>query len=55
MLLRDSKYKGDATYDEARALAQKSLGRDYEGYRHDFLTMIGDAQNLSHETVASNR
>ena len=55
MLLRDSKFKGDATYDEARALAQKSLGRDFEGYRRDFLTMIGDAQNLSSETVASNR
>jgi Ca-activated chloride channel family protein len=55
MLLRDSKFKGDATYDEARTLAQKSLGRDFEGYRHDFLTMIGDAQNLSSETVAANR
>lgn len=55
MLLRDSKFKGDATYDEVRALAHKSLGRDFEGYRHDFLTMISDAQNLSHETVAANR
>jgi Ca-activated chloride channel family protein len=55
MLLRDSKFKGDATYDEVRTLAQKSLGRDFEGYRHDFLTMIGDAQNLSSETAAANR
>jgi Ca-activated chloride channel family protein len=55
MLLRDSKFKGDATYDEVRTLAQKSLGRDFEGYRHDFLTMIGDAQNLSHDTVAASR
>jgi Ca-activated chloride channel family protein len=55
MLLRDSKFKGDATYDEVRTLAQKSLGRDFEGYRHDFLTMISDAQNLSHETVAASR
>ena len=54
MLLRDSKHKGDATYDEVRQLAQKSLGRDYEGYRRDFLTMIGDAQNL-HDTVAMKR
>src|SRR5213075_69923 len=35
MLLRDSKYKGDASYDEVRQLAQKSLGRDEEGYRTD--------------------
>jgi Ca-activated chloride channel homolog len=55
MLLRDSKHKGDATYDEARQLAQKSLGRDYEGYRRDFLTMIGAAQNLASDTVAMKR
>jgi Ca-activated chloride channel homolog len=55
MLLRDSKHKGDASYDEARQLAQKSLGRDYEGYRRDFLTMIGAAQNLASDTVAMKR
>jgi Ca-activated chloride channel family protein len=53
MLLRDSKHKGDATYDEVRHLAQKSLGRDFEGYRRDFLTMIGDAQRLASKNVAS--
>ena len=46
MLLRNSKHKGDATYDEARQLAQASLGRDYEGYRRDFLTMIDDAEKV---------
>jgi Ca-activated chloride channel family protein len=53
MLLRDSQHKGDASYDGVRQLAQKSIGRDFEGYRHDFLTMIGDAQRLSPENVAS--
>ena len=53
MLLRDSKQRGGATYDEARQLAQKSLGRDFEGYRRDFLTMIADAQRLTGESVAS--
>jgi Ca-activated chloride channel family protein len=46
MLLRDSKYKGDASYDEVRQLAQKSLGRDVEGYRADFLSMITAAARL---------
>src|SRR5438270_797314 len=46
MLLRDSKYKGNASYDEARQLAQKSLGRDVEGYRADFLAMISAASRL---------
>jgi Ca-activated chloride channel family protein len=54
MLLRDSKNKGDATYDEARQLAQKSLGRDYEGYRRDFLTMVDDARkSMLREEAAS--
>jgi len=52
MLLRNSKHKGDATYDEARQLAQKSLGRDYEGYRRDFLTMIDDAERVMGGAVA---
>jgi Ca-activated chloride channel family protein len=53
MLLRNSQNKGDASYDEVRQLAQKSMGRDFEGYRHDFLAMIGDAQRLPMENVAS--
>ncbi len=52
MLLRDSKHKGDATYDEVRQLARKSLGKDYEGYRRDFLTMIGQAESLARSAVA---
>ena len=46
MLLRDSKYQGDASYDAVRQLAQKSLGRDAEGYRRDFLSMIDAASRL---------
>jgi Ca-activated chloride channel family protein len=53
MLLRDSKNKGDATYHEARQLAQKSLGRDFEGYRRDFLAMIDQAERLGGTAVAA--
>ena len=52
MLLRDSKYKGDASYDEVRQLALQSLGRDQEGYRADFVTMIGAASRLPKAEVA---
>jgi Ca-activated chloride channel family protein len=52
MLLRDSKNKGDATYDEARQLAQKSLGHDFEGYRRDFLTMIDQAERVGTAVAA---
>src|SRR5207244_4691860 len=47
MLLRDSKYKGDASYDEVRQLAQKSMGRDVEGYRADFLALVAAAAQLA--------
>jgi len=53
MLLRDSKNRGDASYSEARQLAQKSLGRDFEGYRRDFLTMIDQAMRIDGMTLAS--
>jgi Ca-activated chloride channel family protein len=52
MLLRDSKFKGDASYDEVRQLAQKSLGSDEEGYRADFLSMVAAASRLPSREVA---
>ena len=55
MLLRDSKYKGDASYDETRLLAQKSLGRDEEGYRSEFLSMIAAASRLPQAKEVAER
>ena len=40
MMLRDSKYKGDANYDNITELAQGALGDDKQGYRKEFLTLI---------------
>ena len=51
MLLRDSPYKGDATYDKAKALAKGALGADPESYRHDFLTMIDQAHSIASKTA----
>lgn len=47
MLLRDSEHKGEATYDNALALARKSLGADEQGYRKGFLEMIRKAKSLA--------
>lgn len=55
MLLRDSKFKGDASYDEVRQLAQKSLGSDDEGYRADFLTMVAAASRLPKSQEVAER
>lgn len=40
MLLRDSKYKGSASFESILDLAQKSKGKDIEGYRAEFLELV---------------
>lgn len=40
MLLRDSEYKGSASYASVIKLAQSALGSDVHGYRSDFIQMV---------------
>jgi Ca-activated chloride channel family protein len=40
MLLRDSKFKGDASYDSVLALARESKGQDFFGYRAEFIQLV---------------
>jgi len=46
MLLRDSPYKGNASYDAIYKLAQTAAGKDKSGYRKGFLEMIKKAQAI---------
>lgn len=46
MLLRDSKYKGDLTYDQIIIQAQSALGEDEFGYRREFLDLVETASKL---------
>jgi len=47
MLLRDSKYKADASYNEVLDLARNSLGSDPQGYRSEFVQLVETARLLS--------
>jgi Ca-activated chloride channel family protein len=47
MLLRDSEYKGDFTYDAVLEIAQEGLGADEKGYRKSFLEMVRKAKELA--------
>lgn len=47
MLLRNSKFKGDANYDMIVDMAKASMGEDLEGYRAEFLRMIKSAKYLA--------
>ena len=40
MLLRDSEFKGMATVDNTRKLADGAVGKDPFGYRHEFISLL---------------
>lgn len=46
MLLRDSDYKGDLTYDQVIAQARSAMGKDEFGYRREFLDLVETASKL---------
>ena len=53
MLLRDSKFKGNTTYDSVTELAKNAKGADEEGYRAEFVKMVRTASLLG--TTGSNK
>lgn len=46
MLLRDSEYKGDLTFDKVIKMAKESKGQDENGYRAEFIKLIEKAEIL---------
>ena len=40
MILRNSKFKGDASLDQVIALAKSAKGEDKQGYRAAFINMV---------------
>ena len=47
MLLRGSRYKGQASYDSAAQLARASVGTDLRGRRTEFVNLVESARSLS--------
>ncbi len=47
MLLRDSEFKGDATYASAIKLAKNAKGDDNNGYRKEMINMLEVMQSLA--------
>jgi Ca-activated chloride channel family protein len=52
MLLRDSKYKADASYNKVLELARASVGADPQGYRSEFIQLVETARTLSSHRAA---
>ena len=49
MLLRDSEYKGSASYSTVLELAQEGKGSDELGYRSEFINLVKKARSLSRQ------
>ncbi|MBI2947412.1 MAG: von Willebrand factor type A domain-containing protein [Verrucomicrobia bacterium] len=47
LILRDSAYKGTANFDSVLELAQEGKGTDDEGYRAEFINLVGKAKAIS--------
>jgi Ca-activated chloride channel family protein len=47
MLLRDSEFKGNASYNDVARLAKQALGADKEGYRAEFMKMVENVQSFA--------
>jgi Ca-activated chloride channel family protein len=47
MILRESKFKGDADYRLVKELAENSKGKDENGYRAEFISLVKTAELLS--------
>ena len=47
MLLKDSEFKGNATYNQVERWALDGIGTDAFGYRAEFLELVGKAKMIS--------
>jgi Ca-activated chloride channel family protein len=55
LLLRDSDFKGEATYTQAKKLAEDAKGKDPNGYRKELIDMIDTMKSLAEpETAGKN-
>ena len=48
-LLRDSDFKGAASYDKVIGLAKQGLNNDEKGYRREFIRLVETAQGMKRE------
>lgn len=47
MILRDSEFKGNATYADVLRMAESAIGSDKEGYRKEFISMVESSKLLA--------
>lgn len=55
MLLRDSKFKGTANFKEIMSVAKKSKGKDEDGYRAEFISLVEKTELLMSTKASVSR
>ncbi|MBS1496005.1 MAG: von Willebrand factor type A domain-containing protein [Bacteroidetes bacterium] len=53
MLLRNSEYKGNCSFESVMALAKSAIGTDAEGYRKEFIGLLQKAEGLEKSKVVN--
>ncbi|MBP7162730.1 MAG: VWA domain-containing protein [Candidatus Omnitrophica bacterium] len=53
LLLRDSRYKGQASYQQVLQQGREALGQDPYGYRQEFLDLVRQAEQLDRRVLKS--
>lgn len=48
--MRNSQYKGKATYNQISSLARSAMGKDEMGYRREFLSLVELVSSLELKT-----
>lgn len=54
MLLRNSEYKENTKYSMVLQMAGASLGKDEEGYRKEFISLVKKADELKNNVAKSD-
>jgi len=55
LLLRNSEFKGKATYEEAINLAKGAFGKDEEGYRSEFVRLVKTTQAMDNRKETAKK
>ncbi|WP_031527351.1 YfbK domain-containing protein [Dyadobacter crusticola] len=55
LLLRDSEFKGEASYADVISKAQNASGKDNEGYRTEFVQLVKTARSLQDTRETASR
>jgi len=53
MLLRDSQFKEQSSFDQAISIAKSTKGEDADGYRSEFIRLAGSAKLLAKTSLAA--